>query len=50
VPCGEDGCSGKGDPGGECAKCGTAIPARVVCANCGTNTPIGSHFGRVEVW
>ena len=50
VPCGEDGCSGKGDPGGECAKCGTAIPARVVCVNCGTNTPIGSHFGRVEVW
>ena len=50
APCAEDGCSGKGEPGSECGKCENRIPTRVVCVNCGTSTPIGSHFGRVEIW
>ena len=50
VPCTKDGCSGKGEPGSECGKCKNRIPTRVVCVNCGTSTPIGSHFGRVEIW
>ena len=50
IPCESDGCSGKGVTGSECEQCGIRIPSRVVCANCGSNTPVGSHFGRVEAW
>ena len=50
APCREQGCIGKGQPGSKCDKCESRIPTRVVCPNCGSSTPIGSHFGRVEVW
>ena len=50
TPCDKAGCMGKGIPGSECEKCNSRISTRVVCANCGTSTPVRSHFGRVEVW
>jgi len=50
IPCNSEGCSGNGVTGLECGDCGVRIPSRVVCANCGSNTPVGSHFGRVEAW
>tara|TARA_B100000686_G_scaffold193783_1_gene200660 strand:+ start:1442 stop:2599 length:1158 start_codon:yes stop_codon:yes gene_type:complete len=50
VPCTVDECLGKGHPGSECDSCQSRIPSRVVCSNCGSNTPVGSHFGRVEAW
>lgn len=50
IPCESDGCSGKGEIGSKCEQCGSRIPSRVICANCGSNTPVGSHFGRVEAW
>ena len=50
IPCESDDCSGKGVTGSECEECGARIPSRVVCTNCGSNTPVGSHFGRVEAW
>jgi hypothetical protein len=50
IPCESDDCSGKGVIGSECEQCGIRIPSRVVCANCGSNTPVGGHFGRVEAW
>jgi DnaJ-class molecular chaperone len=50
IPCESDDCSGKGVTGSGCEKCGARIPSRVVCTNCGSNTPVGSHFGRVEAW
>ena len=49
-PCGNNDCSGKGEPGSKCGQCETKIPSRLVCGNCGSNTPVGSHFGRVEAW
>ncbi len=50
VPCASEECFGKGQPGANCDKCETIIPTRVVCPNCGSSTPVGSHFGRVEAW
>ena len=50
IPCESDACSGKGVSGSECEQCGVRIPSRVVCSSCGSNTPVGSHFGRVEAW
>jgi len=50
IPCESDDCSGKGVSGSECEQCGIRIPTRVVCSSCGSNTPVGSHFGRVESW
>jgi len=50
VPCASEECLGKGQPGANCDKCETRIPTRVVCPNCGSSTPVGSHFGRVEAW
>ena len=50
MPCKEEGCIGKGKPGDGCQSCDSPIPKRVVCQNCGSNTPIGNHFGRSEVW
>ena len=50
VPCSVEGCLGKGEPGSNCDDCESRISSRVVCSNCGSNTPVGSHFGRVEVW
>lgn len=50
IPCESNDCSGKGVIGSECEECETRIPSRVVCTNCGSNTPVGSHFGRVEAW
>ncbi|MAH99152.1 MAG: hypothetical protein CMA12_07435 [Euryarchaeota archaeon] len=49
-PCGNKDCSGKGEPGTKCDQCETKIPSRLICGNCGSNTPVGSHFGRVEAW
>ena len=50
IPCDTEGCSGKGIVGSECKECGENVPTRLVCVNCGSNTPIGGHFGRVEAW
>ena len=50
IPCELEGCRGKGIVGSECKECGSKIPARLVCINCGSNTPVGGHFGRVEAW
>ncbi len=50
VPCSIGDCIGVGQPGASCDKCETRIPTRVICANCGSSTPAGSHFGRVEAW
>jgi hypothetical protein len=50
IPCESDDCSGKGVSGSECEQCGVRVPTRVVCSSCGSNTPVGSHFGRVEAW
>jgi len=50
IPCESDDCPGKGVTGSECEECGIRIPSRVVCTNCGSNTPVGGHFGRVEAW
>jgi hypothetical protein len=50
VPCTAEDCLGSGQPGAVCDKCETKIPTRVVCSNCGSSTPVGSHFGRVEAW
>jgi len=50
TPCEIEGCRGKGIVGSECKECGSKIPTRLVCINCGSNTPVGGHFGRVEAW
>ena len=50
VPCSTNDCIGKGNPGSSCAICESRIPSRIVCSNCGSNTTVGSHFGRVEAW
>ena len=50
ISCGKKDCSGKGEPGSKCGQCETKIPSRLICGNCGSNTPVGSHFGRVEAW
>ena len=41
---------GKGIVGSDCKECDSKIPTRLVCVNCGSNTPVGGHFGRVEAW
>ena len=50
ITCELEGCRGKGIVGSECKECGSKIPTRLVCINCGSNTPVGGHFGRVEAW
>ncbi len=50
ITCDLEGCSGKGIVGSDCDECGRKMPTRVVCINCGSNTPVGGHFGRVEAW
>tara|TARA_B100000401_G_scaffold133336_1_gene88216 strand:- start:562 stop:1356 length:795 start_codon:yes stop_codon:yes gene_type:complete len=50
MPCELEGCSGNGLVGSDCEECGRKIPTRAVCINCGSNTPVGDHFGRVETW
>ena len=50
IPCEIEGCRGKGILGSDCKECGSKIPTRLVCVNCGSNTPVGGHFGRVEAW
>ena len=50
IPCEIEGCRGKGIVGSECKECDSKIPTRLVCVNCGSNTPVGGHFGRVEAW
>ena len=50
IPCEIEGCRGKGIVGSDCKECGSKIPTRLVCVNCGSNTPVGGHFGRVEAW
>jgi len=50
MPCELEGCSGNGLVGSDCEECGRKIPTRAVCINCGSNTPVGDHFGRVEAW
>jgi|TARA_A100001388_G_scaffold189830_1_gene142781 hypothetical protein len=50
IPCEIEGCRGKGIVGSKCKECDSKIPTRLVCVNCGSNTPVGGHFGRVEAW
>ena len=50
IPCDIEGCRGKGIVGSDCKECDSKIPTRLVCLNCGSNTPVGGHFGRVEAW
>ena len=50
IPCKIEGCSGKGTVGSDCKECNSKIPTRLVCVSCGSNTPVGGHFGRVEAW
>ena len=50
IPCKIEGCKGKGTVGSNCKECNSKIPTRLVCVSCGSNTPIGGHFGRVEAW
>ena len=50
IPCEIEGCIGKGIVGSDCKECDSKIPTRLVCVNCGSNTPVGGHFGRVEAW
>ena len=50
IPCEIEGCRGKGIVGSDCKECASKIPTRLVCVNCGSNTPVGGHFGRVEAW
>ena len=50
IPCEIEGCRGKGIVGSDCEECDSKIPTRLVCVNCGSNTPVGGHFGRVEAW
>jgi hypothetical protein len=50
APCDQDSCIGKGQPGSNCDGCDSRIPTRVICPNCGSSTPTGSHFGRIEAW
>ena len=50
IPCEIEGCRGKGIVGSKCKECDGKIPTRLVCVNCGSNTPVGGHFGRVEAW
>jgi len=50
IPCLKEGCVGKGAAGSTCEMCETKFPSRIVCENCGSSTPVGSHFGRVEAW
>ena len=50
VPCESEGCPSNGITGLDCGDCGSRLPSRVICANCGSNTPVGGHFGRVEAW
>ena len=50
IPCEIEGCRGKGIVGSDCKECDSKIPTRLVCFNCGSNTPVGGHFGRVEAW
>ena len=50
IPCEIEGCRGKGVVGSKCKECDSKIPTRLVCVNCGSNTPVGGHFGRVEAW
>ena len=50
IPCEIEGCRGMGIVGSDCKECDSKIPTRLVCVNCGSNTPVGGHFGRVEAW
>ena len=50
IPCEIEGCRGNGIVGSDCKECDSKIPTRLVCVNCGSNTPVGGHFGRVEAW
>ncbi len=50
IPCNTEGCKGDGEMGEECKECGTEIASRIVCINCGSDSPVGSHFGRVDAW
>ncbi len=50
IPCHTEDCKGDGEMGEECKECGTVIASRIVCINCGSDSPVGSHFGRVDAW
>ena len=49
VPCSES-CSGSGKPGTKCPECDTALPIRIECPSCRSNTTVVSHFSRPEAW
>ncbi|MBS65457.1 MAG: hypothetical protein CMA93_03940 [Euryarchaeota archaeon] len=49
VPCSES-CSGSGKPGTKCPECDSALPIRIECPSCKSNTTVVSHFSRPEAW
>jgi len=49
VPCSES-CSGSGKPGTKCPECDAALPIRIECPSCRSNTTVVSHFSRPEAW
>ena len=49
VPCSES-CSGSGKPGTKCPECDSALPIRIECPSCRSNTTVVSHFSRPEAW
>ena len=50
IPCITEGCKGHGEIGTKCRECGSEISSRIVCINCGSDSPAGRHFGRVDAW
>lgn len=50
IPCNSKDCDGSGEIGTKCEECGEEISSRIVCINCGSDSPVGSHFGRVDAW
>ena len=50
VPCGAEGCDGRGMPGAACPDCEALLPTRIGCLSCGSNTTVASHFTRAEAW
>ena len=50
VLCQQFKCDGYGKPGTTCSICEMALPSRMECNNCKSNTTISSHFDRQDAW
>ena len=50
IPCNSESCKGEGEIGSICKECESDISSRIVCINCGSDSPAGSHFGRIDAW